>query len=700
MEEGDQGMKGIDEKLFQNPEAKYRANPIVHRWPERRDILMEAIKAYGFGGVVTNPSFGNGFTSNPDNVAEFAEIMKELDEQGIGYWLYDENGYPSGYAGGETLKGHPELESKGLYMHRRVAYEPRHTVFHLDEESDKIVWAAKYPMDTPMLHESFVRFDQMTPVSFEEKFCECDLKAKEVLYIFCVRPAYEGTLLTHNTCSFSRYINIMDEHAVRRFIDLCFEPIVEQIPDAYARSFAVFTDEPSLQVGYVRGYETWPYAMVPWVDGLFGEFEKMHGFSLLPYLPLLFEGAEKGYFIRVKFYNLVGKLVARAFSGQLAAWCEAHGGTFSGHYWCEENLVRHVLNYGSFIEVLKAAGYPGIDVLTCYPEIYNYNTAKYVQMAVRKKGTNGMMVEVCPFYDVENFSKDPLENVLGVLTILYLSGVRITHSYFRANFEEYDPAHLKGEHGYMSQEQARYFNEYVGRMGYMLDGIQNECNTFIYYPLEEAQATWIPQHTDTSRDEAAVRIDKVIESVMKPIFESGHDFYYADMEDLLEAEASLASGVPMISGNEVKTIIVPGVRIMHDGSAGALRKLQEAGVKVFFVDRLPEVGTEQQVGETVQVSRWAAPVTEEVVLAHLDEVEDVFTAEAGDVVLLKGKFTKDGHEMYFVDNNSRKAAEVLFRHKTKKNAVLYDPADGSKHPVQMGEYVTIPSFRGVFVVFE
>ena len=191
--------------------------------------MMDALRACGFGGVVTNVHPGDGFVSNPDNLRSFAALLRELDQAGLDYWIYDEQGYPSGFAGGEALTGHPELEAKGFYMRRKVAYEPCTAEFRLDMESDRIVWAAKYPLDTasPLADgiESRPCFDRMQPVPFSAEAVSCALEAEEILYVFCVKSAYEGSHCTHNVCSHKRYINVMDPRAVRRFIDLCYEPI-------------------------------------------------------------------------------------------------------------------------------------------------------------------------------------------------------------------------------------------------------------------------------------------------------------------------------------------------------------------------------------------------------------------------------------------------------------------------------------------
>ncbi len=685
----------IDKSIWQNPPKKYRVNPIVHDWPiEGRTVLMDAINDFGFGGVVTNPAHRNWYEGYQDAVVEFKDIIRELEERELSFWIYDENGYPSGYAGGETLKGHPELEAKGFYMRRTVAYEPRHVRFRLDEESDRIIWAAKYPMECPGMHESYVQFDQMIPVPFTDDFCETDLNEKEAFFVFCVKPAYEGSHCTHNVCSYSRYINIMEPKALRRFLDLVFEPIAREIPDAFQKATAVFTDEPSLQVGYARGYEVWPYALAPWVEGLFEAYEEEYGESMLPYLPQLFEGFQDAYPIRVRFYRLVGKLIAKAYSGQLSDWCREHGGVFSGHYLGEENITGHVKDYGSYTEVLSKAGYPGIDVLSCYPEVYNYNTAKYPQMAARKMGANGLMVELCPFFHKEIFDQDPIENMTGVVGTMYLSGVRTSNSYFSSNFEEYAPEVLAGRTGYLHREDAHRFNEYVGRLGYMLDGLTNDCGTFVYYGIEDVQAKMIPQTTAFSGPETAA--DASAAPFTRRLFESGHDFYYADRDDLVAAISD--GGVPTISGHEVKTVIVPALDVMYEDAYAALCTMKEQGVQVYFLDQVPSCGTAAPVFKNDR-KEFTASTTEEI-LAAVDQAAVGLSVEADGAMILKGRFQRDGKEMWMLCNNTRQAVTARLLHDTYPEATLYAPVDGQISSIAMGDSVEIPSLRAVFVVFD
>ena len=693
-------MSKIDANRFLNPDKQYRAKPIIHDWPKgARSILMDAVLSYGYGGVVTNPSHQNGFFASAENVADFGDIIRELEEKGLPYWLYDEHGYPSGYANGRVLEGHPELESKGFYMVRRSTYDQgKHVRFCIDDETDKIVWAAKYPIRTERKHESFVEWEKMQAVPFTKDTCECDMGEFEALYIFCVKSAYEGTHCTHNVCSFSRYINILDPRAVRRFIDLAYEPIAAGVPDAYRKAGAVFTDEPALSVHYVRRYETWPYALAPFTEGLFEAYEKEYGSSMMPYLPLIFEGGTAAYAFRAQFYRLIGKLVSHSYTDQLADWCHAHGGRFSGHYLGEEHLELHVRFYGCLVEVMRHADVVGIDVLHCFPEIYHYNNAKYAQLAMRKKGSREMMVEISPFYQSEEFKKAPFENACGIAGLLFLGGVRDVKSYLRSRYDEYHEA-LSERTGLIDGRESVLLNEYIGRLGYMLDGLVNETGTFVYYGIESVQATLMPVHTQNGENNHPV--DQSLSRLTKTVYESGYDYAFADCEDLLAAAKEADHGVPTIGDCPVKTILVPACDVMYRESLDALMSLADAGVTVLFLDQVPAHTISLGKNEIFSAEADLTPSSLQEILDHLSAAESAFTVTAEGNMLIKARYTKDGREMYFIDNNTRgKDALARFDHATKKNATVYDPTSGAVTAIGMGDYYTIPAFRGVFVLFD
>ncbi|MGC6176880.1 glycosyl hydrolase [Lacrimispora sp. 38-1] len=697
---------------FKKPVLRYRMRTIIHNWPEDIGLLAEAVKAYGYGGTATNPPTENGYTGNKENIVNFAKILDQLKKKNLDYWIYDEKGYPSGYAGGLTLKDHPELEAKGFYMHRRIAYEPRHTQFVLDDESDKIIWAAKYPIDCAQINSSIIQYDRMEPVPFTKTHCSCDLATNEVFVVFCVKSAYEGSHLTHNVCSYNRYINILDHKAVERFLEVCYEPIVKDIPDAYRNAEAVFTDEPSLQVGYLHGDETWPYALAPWVDGLFETFEDKYGYSLLPYLPMIFEGRSNAYQVRIDFYELIGELVADAYVRQISEWCKAHGGRFSGHYLAEESMQAHVIYYGNYLKVLQATDYPGVDVLASYPEIYNYNTVKFAQMAARKNDTNGLMTELCPFIDRKHFNEKPLAYARGIINLLYMGGCRCINSYFAPDFSAFAPDKLHAYHGYLKQEEANQLNEYVGRLGYLLDQTKEISHTFVYYAIEDVQAKTLPSHSAILAESSAT--DRSLTEITRLIYENGFDYLFADAIDLVQAANSLKSGKPVISGIVVKSVILPTMDIIRSEVMDSLQKLQRAGVQVLFVDQIPKylTGTtipfayydfreESLLDTRCKENEYFKSCKAEDVLKQLEEQEEELELSVigKDTALLKSRLEKDDQIIYFLVNNTPDEVEVKWYTEQQQSVTLWNPEDGTSRKLQEGELILIQAYRGVFLMW-
>jgi hypothetical protein len=64
---------------------------------------------------VCNVSFDSYLESDAKWQA-FTRAVNEAKKAGMALWLYDERGYPSGNAGGITLRDHPEWEARGLLV--------------------------------------------------------------------------------------------------------------------------------------------------------------------------------------------------------------------------------------------------------------------------------------------------------------------------------------------------------------------------------------------------------------------------------------------------------------------------------------------------------------------------------------------------------------------------------------------------------
>lgn len=652
-------MKNKDIKSSQN---KYKINPIIHGWIDDVDLVLDAVEDFGFGGVVTNVPGKDGFTSNPDNVKTLSVVTEKLRERGLEYWIYDEVGYPSGQANGLTLAGHPELKAKGMYMRKFEAFlTPEKFDYSADETSDGIVYAVKYEMDLTDNVEAKILFDTATPIGFDGKTVTIDLNAGEIAYVFIVRDGYEGTHSVHNVSSRKKYINILSEEAVDRFLKVAYDPIYEGNKNIYGGSRAVFTDEPSLMTALARQYETFNYALIPYEKTLFDKFTERYGFDPKPLLPLLYEDTDSRSFdIRQKFYELIGDTVASTYSGKINEYCLAHGTLFSGHYLAEENVYEHVMDYGNYVSVLEKTGYPGMDILQVTPEDFFFTAPKFLQMIARKKGTDGYMVELCPFFNADVFYRNPLENAVGSLGILISYGARKIHTYYSPRLSEYSPE-LSNYGGSTNREQSRYLNSYVSGLCAALENRKAKFDTFVYYAIEDVQAKFVPTNSGRyERDSVLTAYDSSLRSLCDALTR-GAEFGIADARDIL--------------GGIKGKIIVPEINYIR---ADVAEKLKDYDVT--FIGAYPALlGT----GKKVNFGK----------VKTLAEVVTELCAGGGDLELPDGCLRQTYEGAVAVYNNNRETVRVT----ALKPAVVFDPDNGTETAVGAGEKIAVRSYRAVIV---
>ena len=101
------------EDNFQNPSAEYRTAPF---WVWNNDVSKEDIdrtlgefKEKGIGGVFLHPRYGMITEYLSDDWWELVEYsLQKAEELDMKLWIYDENSFPSGFAGGHVAAQMPE----------------------------------------------------------------------------------------------------------------------------------------------------------------------------------------------------------------------------------------------------------------------------------------------------------------------------------------------------------------------------------------------------------------------------------------------------------------------------------------------------------------------------------------------------------------------------------------------------------------
>lgn len=321
------------------PKADYRPWPFFvlneeHEGPmgeARITDLLEKMKAVGFGGAYIHPRPGMITEYMSDRWFDLVRhSVRECKRLGLKAALYDENSYPSGFAG-----GHVSAKVPAAYC-RFVTCQVGHGPENLPENCLQIrAWKNRKPghlLDRAQIQDgqAWVAFPtgQMAPM-----------------------PFHGDTI----------YPSLIDPRTTEAFLETTHERYRQELTTQDWRYLsAIFTDEPHLP-GRSHG---------PWTDGLhfspyiMAEFRRRYRYEIESEIHKLFfpcEGAEK---VRFDYYDLLHHLWLKNWGQPLATWCRDHRIKLTGHYLEHDWPIPYATP--GHIHLMARQDWPGTDLLETF----------------------------------------------------------------------------------------------------------------------------------------------------------------------------------------------------------------------------------------------------------------------------------------------------------------------------------------------
>jgi hypothetical protein len=300
-----------------SPPAEYRSVPLWS-WNDRLEKeelerQIEEMHQAGIGGFFMH---ARGGLQTPYMGEEWMEAIRisieKSRELGMNAWFYDENGWPSGFGGGE-------VPAKGLaYQQKRLVCEE--APFQGTPERT-IGW---------YVFEASNRSYRLLP---PDKEAEASLRI-----CYEVNPFYTDTL---------------SRMAVKEFIQTTYERYWEQFGEDYgAELHGVFTDEPQ----FARGG-------IPWSFELEEVFISRNGYDVKEVLPALFLETEGCHKARYDYWETVTFMFTHAYAKQIGDWCAGKGWSLTGHVVDEQELMHQVTSVGDPMAFYEHLQIPGCDWL-------------------------------------------------------------------------------------------------------------------------------------------------------------------------------------------------------------------------------------------------------------------------------------------------------------------------------------------------
>ncbi len=553
------------------------------------DETLAALKNKGFGGIVTNVSTRRssrgGYLDDPEEWEILRYIFKKARETDMGTWIYDEDGYPSGSAGGHTLKDHPEWQCRAVALKTYTVNPGETAVFDIPKGHLGI--KAVYVYDAPSL-------SGITDDDVKHPLFACGGSKESVSYVsgadhpvtaavFLDKYMYEGTHAIHNVFRSQRYIDVGNRDAIAAYIENTYKPYCGKLAGA-GQIEAFFTDEPSYMGAYLN-LALFPQAVadefdetmeflpcVNWSRDLSNRFHARHGYPIEPNMIRLFCGdTDEAKKIRVDFYETLSNLYETSFFSQISDYCASQGVPFSGHLLLEDDIRYHPPFEGNFFSLIRHMQLPGIDLLHGLPEKIRYDafTPKLISSIARFNGRKRVMSEISAHAQGGNVTP---EQFLGTMYTQYALGINAFNSYFSEK--------------QVDEGTYRRFNLAVGRLDAMMSRGDTVTEAAVYYPIETAQAGYIPRGRElygelADNTEGTVCMDS-IRAVQEALL-SGHiGFGYLDIEALEKCRAE-DGRIVMPSGGSFRVLIIPE-SMAYGRLDDAVRRLKKAGVRVLRLE--------------------------------------------------------------------------------------------------------------------
>ena len=334
----------LSQQLFAQPTSEYRAAPFW-AWNCRLDeaTLKEQIDVFermGMGGFFMHVRTG---LETPYMNEDFmrcirACVEKAKSNQMLAY-LYDEDRWPSGAAGGKVTQ-------EEAFRARYLLFTPK------PQEEGLFLGAYAVSLDADgCLAEYHAVSGEETADWYAYRMCEPG------------RDRFNG----------NSYVDTLNPRAIERFIEITHERYREEVGADFGGAVpAIFTDEPQFtrkrQLKFARDKaDVW----LPWTDDLPETFRAATGLDLVAHLPELIWELPGGQVseIRYHYHDHVAERFAAAFADTCGAWCDKHHLPLTGHMMEEPSLLSQTCSLGEAMRSYRSFGIPGIDMLCDWREL-------------------------------------------------------------------------------------------------------------------------------------------------------------------------------------------------------------------------------------------------------------------------------------------------------------------------------------------
>ena len=568
----------LSPELFRSPTCEYRSAPFW-AWNcrlEKDELLRQAdiLGEMGFGGYHMHVRSGLATEYLGDEFMDLiSDCVNRAKKNKMLAWLYDEDRWPSGFAGGLVTRD--EKYRMRYLLFTAVPYE--------NAGADKSEYANEQnrAKRSGVNSKLIARYD----ITLDEKGClrEYRLLGDGEEPRGLVRYAYIESPQNSPRYNGFTYVNTLDRKAIDRFIEVTHERYKDKIGSEFGKTVpAIFADEP--QTTFKTTMKT-PFSTddvtLPFTDDLEESFKAAYGFSLIEHIPELFWELPDGGVSRTRYlyHDHTAERFAEAFSYNIGDWCRKNGILFTGHMMREPSLDSQTSAVGETMRNYPGFTIPGIDMLAFRRE---FNTAKQAQSAVNQQGAEGMMSEL---YGVTTWDMDfrgyktsgDWQAALGVtVRVPHLSWVSMEGEAKR----DY-PASINYQSPWYKEYP--FIEDHFARVNTVMTRGKPVVRVGVIHPIESFWLNWGPNSQTSLRRS---QLDREFADLTEWLLFGGIDFDFI-CESTLPKLCSDGKAPFTVGNMKYDAVIVPGCETLRSTTLERLTSFAHSGGKLIFAGRMP-----------------------------------------------------------------------------------------------------------------
>ena len=560
---------------FADPSAEWRGKPFWS-WNgklDRDELLRQAacLKEMGFGGYFMHSRVGLDTEYLGE---EWFDLVNAVSDEGVRLgmenYLYDEDRWPSGTAGGYVT-----MDPAFRLHHMTLEILPKDGTLALP---DTLVAAFACQLDG-------TSYTELTRVHSVEEALAAPGNAVLAFHIEEAAP--------DNFYNGYTYLDAMNRKATDRFIELTHEAYLKHCGRRIGTDIAgIFTDEPHRGMSFSTFGGFGPMKAA-WTAELPGLYARRFGSDLIDDLPRLFLHADGAVYDPVKWRwcELTQELFLKHFVKPQSDWCRRHGLAYTGHFLHEDNLTSQVVCQGSLMRAYEYQHIPGIDALTQFNR--DYWIAVQVRSVARQTGRRHILSELygCSGWQMgfENYKE------AGDWQTLFGITLRCPHlSWYTMEGEakrDY-PASISFQSAWY--RDFKYVEDYYARLGMLLGQGSPVCELLVISPIESVFAQVAVDVFDNLNpaSPAMQRIERNYTDLFRWIQGAHVDFDYGDEEmmgRLARVKKTKEGTVLQVGKAAYKAVLVGNMATMRASTLSLLKRFAARGGKVILAGEAPEM---------------------------------------------------------------------------------------------------------------